>query len=61
MKRQNNPNTRKDIDKVTDKAHNKRLKKRDQLISRLRKTVRLMRHHGLSTFRIRQEFDKALK
>lgn len=61
MKRQENPNTRKDVDKQTGKARVKRLKKQDQLITRLRKVVREMRKHGFSAFRIRQEIDKAMK
>lgn len=61
MKRPENPNTRKDVDKQTGKTRVKRLKKQKQLITRFRKVVREMRKHGLSTFRIRQEFDEALK
>lgn len=61
MKSQENPNTRRDVDKQTGKARAKRLKKQDQLITRLRKVVRQMRKHGFSAFRIRQEIEKAMQ
>ena len=61
MKRQENPNTRKDVDKQTGKVLAKRLKKQDQLIARFRKVVREMKKHDFSNFKIRQEFEKAMK